>query len=148
MLVKRSFSACISFAWAPANDDSDCATSDNDMFPLSNLILSVSTCLSNKLTFDELITSFSLEEIKPVYASAALYKISCSFFWSFALAKSIPILLFDNSAPLPKSRRVCVTLIDFVSGSTSVIVAFEPSLLVSFSVSSSLLLPSKVIDGR
>ena len=95
-----------------------------------------------------LISSFSFASIKPVYASAALYKISCSFFWSFALAKSIPILLFDNSAPLPKSRRVCVTLIDFVSGSTSVIVAFEPSLLVSFSVSSSLLLPSKVIDGR
>ena len=66
MLVKKSFSACISFAWAPAKEDSDWATSDNEIWPLSSLILSVSTCLSNKLTFDLLILSFSFAEISPV----------------------------------------------------------------------------------
>ena len=66
LIVKKSFSAWISFAWAPARDDSDWATSDNEIWPLSSLILSVSTCLSNKLTFDLLIFSFSFAEISPV----------------------------------------------------------------------------------
>ena len=65
-----------------------------------------------------------------------------------ALAKSIPILLFANSAPLPKSIKVCVTVIDLDSGSTSLKEAFEPFWLVNFSVSSWLLLPSKVIVGK
>ena len=64
------------------------------------------------------------------------------------LLNLIPILLFANSAPLPKSIKVCVIVIDFVSGSTSLIEALEPSRFVSLSVSSSLLLPSKVIVGR
>ena len=52
--------------------------------------------------------------------------MSCSFFNSFALAKFIPILLFESSAPLPKSNIVCEIEIDFVNGSTSVIDAFPP----------------------
>ena len=74
--------------------------------------------------------------------------MSCSFFNSFALAKFIPILLFDSSAPLPKSNIVCEIEIDFVNGSTSVIDAFPPDWFVSLLVSSSLLLPSKVIVGK
>ncbi len=80
MLVNKSFSALISFAWAPAKEDSDCATSDSEIFPLSSLILSVSTWRSNRLTFDILILSFSLAETKPVYAWIDLKSISCSFF--------------------------------------------------------------------
>ena len=38
--------------------------------------------------------SFSLANIKPEYASIALYRISCSVFKSFASAKLKPILLF------------------------------------------------------
>ena len=77
-----------------------------------------------------------------------MYKISCSFFKSFALAKSIPILLFAISAPLPKSIKVWVIVTDFTVGSTFVIEALDPSRLVSLSVSSSLWLPLKVTVGR
>ena len=70
--------------------------------------------------------NFSFAKIKPVYASTALYKISCSFFKSFALARSIPILFFARSAPLPKSIKVCVIETDLFSGSTSLIDAFPP----------------------
>ena len=77
-----------------------------------------------------------------------LYKISCSFFKSFALAKSIPILLFANSAPLPKSINVCSIFIALTVGSTLVIEAFDPSRLVNLSVFSSLLLPLNVTVGR
>ena len=54
--------------------------------------------------------------------------ITVLYDWSiFALAKSIPNLLFAYSAPLPKSTKVWVILIDFTSGSTSVIEASEPT---------------------
>ena len=135
-------------ASAPASEDSDCETSDKLICPLSSLILSVSTCLPRSSTLALLISNFSFAEIKPVYAATVLYKISCSFFKSFAFAKLIPILLFDKSAPLPKSNNVWVTEIDLVLVSTSVIVAFDPSLFVNLSVSSWLFEPSKVIVGK
>ena len=66
MLVKKSFCACIDFASASASEDSDCATSDKVILPLSNLILSASTCLSNKSTLALFIWIFSFARIKPV----------------------------------------------------------------------------------
>ena len=74
--------------------------------------------------------------------------MSCSFFKSFTFAKSNPILLFDNSAPLPKSVNVCEIEIDLTKGSTSLIVAFPPDWFVSLFVSSWLLDPDKVMVGK
>ena len=56
-------------ASAPANDDSDCETSDKLIWPLSSLILSVSTCLLRSSTLALLISNFSFAEINPVYAA-------------------------------------------------------------------------------
>ena len=85
----------MNWALAPAKKDSDWATSDTVIWPLSNLILSVSTCLSNKLIFFWFILYFSFAKMRPVYASTALNKISCSFFKYFACAKVKPILFFS-----------------------------------------------------
>ena len=59
---RSSVFALISFALAPAKDDSDCAKSVKVISPFCNLALSNSTCLSNKLTLEKL--NFSLLDFK------------------------------------------------------------------------------------
>ena len=94
LFVTTSLSAIIKFALAPAREDSDWATSETVISPLSSLILSVYTCLSNRFTFSKFILYFSFAKTNPVYASTALKKISCSFFLNFAFARSIPMIFF------------------------------------------------------
>ena len=48
----NSLLAVINLAFAPASEDSDCAKSVRLISPLSNLDLSLSTCLSKSSTFD------------------------------------------------------------------------------------------------
>ena len=55
---RSSVFALIKFAFAPANDDSDCAKSVKVISPFCNLALSNSTCLSNKSKLDLLNLSF------------------------------------------------------------------------------------------
>ena len=96
----NSFLDWINFAFASAKEDSDCAKSDIFIFPLSNLASSFWTCLINNWTFDLLILLFLFADISPVYASTALYKISCSTFKSLTLAAFNPNLFFSKFASL------------------------------------------------
>ena len=57
-------------------------------------------------------------------------------------------MLLLNSAPLPKSINVWVIVNDCTVGSTSEIVASVPFWLVNLLVSSELLLPLKVTEGK
>ena len=84
----------MNLAWASAKEDSDWAKSAILTWPLSTLILSVSTCLSDKLTFLLFIENFSFAKIKPEKASTAFKRVVCSVCKSLASAKTKPILLF------------------------------------------------------
>ncbi len=64
--------AWVNCACAPASEDSDCERSVIVIFPLSNLTLSVSTCLTKRLRFLLFISNFSLAKINPVKVSIAL----------------------------------------------------------------------------